>query len=209
MGIGAAVKRKHVDAAGRLERIRKGILMCVRRAAGAPSPFPLAAFVRASSFHVGAAAAAVALRKDLVETGQLAPEHFDEAFAVSRVTPGTNVLAMYVLLGDRLRGWRGALAALLIGAFVPSLIVVLLGVVYVEAADRPLTQLIMQGARAGALAVLAWAIIQLARPQVVAQRWRGAAIVAVTSGLIWSGAPTFLVLLVAGALGAFVLREAA
>lgn len=179
-----------------------------RRADGAPPPFPWAALIRASSLHVGAAAATVALRKDLVETGQLAPEHFDEAFAVSRVTPGTNVLAMYVLLGERFGGWRGAIAALLIGAFVPSLIVVLLGVVYVEVADRPLTQLMMQGARAGALAVIAWAIIQLARPQLVAQRWRGAAIVVVTSGLIWIGTPTVLVLILAGALGAFVLRGA-
>lgn len=46
--------------------------------------FPLLVFVRASSLHVGAAAAAAALRKDLVETGRLASGAFDEAYAVAR-----------------------------------------------------------------------------------------------------------------------------
>ena len=63
--------------------------------------FPLGAFVRASSLHVGAAAAAAALRRDLVDTGRLSASAFDEAYAVARVTPGTNLLAMYTLLGER------------------------------------------------------------------------------------------------------------
>ena len=69
-------------------------------------PFPLDAFVRASSLHVGAAAAAAALRRDLVDKGRLPASAFDEAYAVARVTPGTNLLAMYALLGE-LEG-RGA-----------------------------------------------------------------------------------------------------
>jgi hypothetical protein len=40
--------------------------------------FPLLEFIRASSLHVGAAAAAAALRKDLVETGRLPSAAFDE-----------------------------------------------------------------------------------------------------------------------------------
>ena len=67
------------------------------------------AFVRASSLHVGAAAAAAALRRDLVDKGRLSASAFDEAYAVARVTPGTNLLAMYTLLGERFAGWRGAL----------------------------------------------------------------------------------------------------
>ncbi len=51
-------------------------------------PVPLLEFVRASSLHVGAAAAAAALRKDLVETGRLSSGAFDEAYAVARVMPG-------------------------------------------------------------------------------------------------------------------------
>ena len=89
--------------------------------------FPFGAFVRASSLHVGAAAAAAALRRDLVDQGRLSASAFDEAYAVARVTPGTNLLAMYTLLGERFAGWRGALTALTVGALVPALIAVALG----------------------------------------------------------------------------------
>ena len=53
--------------------------MSARRADDTLAPFLVAALIRASSLHVGAAAAAAALRKDLVESGPLRPEHFDEA----------------------------------------------------------------------------------------------------------------------------------
>ena len=56
-------------------------------------PFPLLEFVRASSLHVGAAAARL-------------PGGAFEAYAVARVTPGTNLLAMYTLLGERFAASR-------------------------------------------------------------------------------------------------------
>jgi chromate transport protein ChrA len=89
-------------------------------------------FVRASSLHVGAAAAAASLRRDLVDGGRLPGQAFDEAYAVARVTPGTSLLAMYVLLGERLAGWQGALVALGVGALVPAAVAVILGAAYVE-----------------------------------------------------------------------------
>ena len=116
-------------------------------------PFPLEDFVRASSLHVGAAAIAAALRRDLVDNGRLPAPAFDEAYAVARVTPGTNLLAMYTLLGERFAGWRGALVALTVGALIPAVIAVVLGAAYVGYARHPLAQEVMQGARAGALAV--------------------------------------------------------
>ena len=96
-----------------------------------------------------------------------------------------------------------------VAAFVPALIAVTLGVIYLELANRPLALLVMQGARAGALAVFAWAVIRLVRPQLRTYGWRGTSIVAGTAGLMWVGTPTFLVLLIAGVLGAFALREVA
>jgi|KBSMisStandDraft_5_1062788.scaffolds.fasta_scaffold661399_3 chromate transport protein ChrA len=61
--------------------------------------FPLSSFLRASGLHVGAAAAAAALRRDLVEGNAVTGPEFDEAYAIARLTPGTNLLAVYVLLG--------------------------------------------------------------------------------------------------------------
>ena len=78
--------------------MRRLYVMSVRTTTSERRRFPLAEFIRASSLHVGAAAAAAALRRDLVETGRLPSAAFDEAYAVARVTPGTNLLAMYALL---------------------------------------------------------------------------------------------------------------
>ena len=106
--------------------------MSVHTQASASSRFPLLEFVRASSLHVGAAAAAAALRRDLVDTGRLAGTAFDEAYTVARVTPGTNLLAMYTLLGERFAGWPGALLALGVGTLVPTIVAVTLGAAYVR-----------------------------------------------------------------------------
>jgi chromate transporter len=170
-------------------------------------PFPLEAFVRASSLHVGAAAAAAALRRDFVDEGRLSASAFDEAYAVARVTPGTNLLAMYTLLGERFAGWRGALTALTVGAFVPALIAVALGAAYVVYAGHPLAQEAMQGARAGALAVFAWAVVRLARPQLQQHRGRGVALAVTTLVMtLLLPIPQFVILLIAGGLGAAFLR---
>ena len=169
--------------------------------------FPFEAFIRASSLHVGAAAAAAALRRDLVDSGRLLGREFDEAYAVARVTPGTNLLAMYTLLGERFGGWRGALVALAIGSLVPALIAAALGAAYVGYVGHPLAREVMQGARAGALAVFAWAIVRLARPQFEQHRRRGVALAVATLVLtLVLPIPQFVILLVAGGLGAAFLR---
>jgi len=92
------------------------------RSAPPDRPFPLAPFLRASTLHVGAAAAAASLREDLVEHGSLTSSEFDEAYAIARLTPGTNLLAMYTLLRQRLAGWRGATTALSAGIIIPAAI---------------------------------------------------------------------------------------
>ena len=172
-------------------------------------PFPLEAFVRASSLHVGAAAAAAALRRDLVDKGRLPASAFDEAYAVARLTPGTNLLAMYTLLGERFGGWSGALMpALTVGALIPALIAVALGAAYLRLAGHPLAEGVMQGARAGALAVFAWAIVRLGRPQLQQHRRRGVALALTTLVMMWLvPIPQFVILIVAaGGLGAAFMR---
>ena len=170
--------------------------------------FPVGPFVRASSLHVGAAVAAAALRRDLVDKGRLAASAFDEAYAVARLTPGTNLLAMYALLGERFAGLRGAFIALPVGALVPALIAVVLGAVYVVYAGHSLAQEVMQGARAGAIAVFAWAIVRLLRPQLQQHRGRGIAVAAITLVLtLLLPIPQFVILLIVGGLGAAFLRN--
>ena len=153
-------------------------------------PFPLDAFVRASSLHVGAAAAAAAVR-----LCSRAPDPWNGSTSNVR------------LLGERFAGWKGALGALTVGTFIPALIAVAVGAAYVGYAGKPLAQAVMQGARAGALAVLVWAIVRLGRPQLQQHRSRGVVLAFVTLVMtLLVPVPQFVILLVAGALGAAFMR---
>jgi chromate transporter len=173
-----------------------------------PRSFPLGSFLKASGLHVGAAAAAASLREDLVDGGTLTSAEFDEAYAIARITPGTNLLAMYTLLGQRLAGWRGALTALSTGALIPAAIAGVVAAVYVNYSGQPIAARAMQGSRAGALAVFAWAGVRLLRPQIEKHRTRGVilAIAALVVALSWTVSPIAL-LLAGGLAGATLLRQ--
>ena len=167
---------------------------------------PLAAFVRASTFHIGAAAAAASLRHDLAKDA-VAGHDIDAAYAVSRVTPGTNLLALYAVLGYRLGRWPLAIQAVAVGALVPALVVILLAFFYTE--YNAVVVVFMKGARAGGVAVLLGGAVRLLKPQVSGHA-RIAIVFAIAAFLAawFLPASPFLVLLVAGAGGALWLRPA-
>ena len=158
---------------------------------------------------MGAAAAAASLREELLERGALTSSDFDEAYALARLTPGTNLLAMYVLLGKRLGGgWRGAAAALAAGAVIPAAIAGMVAAGYVQYAGHPLAARAMQGARAGALAVILWAVVKLLRPQLLLHGVRAVVVAATTLAVTLTlPIPQVALLIVAGVVGAVLRRE--
>ena len=159
--------------------------------------------------HIGAAAAAASLRRDLVEVGQVESWEFDEAYAVSRLTPGTNLLALYTLLGRRLGGLRGTVLALGAGTVVPAFIACALAVLYTRYAAHPLAAKAMQGARSGALAVFLLAILRLIQPPLRQHGLRGLTIALVTLAIMMTlPFPPFLLLVLGGGLSALALRPA-
>ena len=176
-----------------------------------PSPsqsFLARAFIRASSLHVGAAAAAASLQTDLVEGGYIDSAAFNESYAVARLTPGTNLLALYTLLGYRLGGRRGATLALALGTVVPALIAVAMAAIYVRHATDLLVARGMQGARAGALAVFLWAVVRLIRPPLQAHGTGGVALaVGVLCVALTGFVPQFWLLICAGIAGSIFFRE--
>jgi chromate transporter len=162
--------------------------------------------VRASGLHVGAAAAAASLRDDLVGAGQISDGEFNRCYAVARLTPGTNLLALYAALGYQIAAWWGALASLAIGTVVPALIAITAAAFYIHYASQPLIARFMAGASAGALAVFFWAAIRLLRPAVGDDRVRVLGLSVATVLLSATGALSpFFVLLLAGGLGVFLL----
>jgi chromate transport protein ChrA len=169
----------------------------------APSVVP---FVRASSLHIGAAAAAASLRRELVDDHGLTGSDVDRGYAVSRVTPGTNLLALYAVLGHRLGGWSLAVQAIIVGACVPAVIAVLVAMLYTHT-DALFVAALMRGARAGGVAVFVGAAVRLIRPQLAARPIIGAALtVSLVLVVALSSVGVFPLLLVAGAVGAVALR---
>jgi chromate transport protein ChrA len=166
----------------------------------------LAAFMRASTLHIGAAAAAASLRHDLVKDHQVEAYDIDTAYAVSRITPGTNLLALYALLGHRLGGWPLAAQAVAVGALVPATVAVMIAVVYTEYTS-PAVEALMAGARAGGLAVFFGAAVRLLKPQLAAHPRIGALFAVIAFLVAWFvPVSLFVVLLLAGASGVVLLR---
>ena len=167
----------------------------------------LPAFIRAASLHIGAAAAAVSLRRDLVETRVVSPDDFSRCFAIARLTPGTNLLAFYVALGYRIAGWLGASTALFVGTIAPAAFTAAIAMRYVINSSNPLVSRFMDGAKAGALAVLVWGVVRLVWPVLQQYRGRGIAVVLGALALGISGALSpFFVLVIAAVIGVFILR---
>jgi chromate transporter len=162
--------------------------------------------VRASGLHVGAAAAAASLRDDLVGGGHLSDHEFNRCYAVARLTPGTNLLALYATLGYQVGAWWGALVSLGIGAVVPTLIAITAAAVYIQYATHPLVAHFMAGASAGAIAVFFWAAVRLVRPAIGDDRVWVLALAVATILVSATGALSpFFVLLFAGGLSMFPL----
>jgi chromate transporter len=117
--------------------------------------------IGATSFGGGAVAY---LRSSLVTKNKwLDDKNFVELFSISQSLPGLNTTNMAILAGDRLRGWPGALAAVL-GVILPGAILMTLAAVAYGASggDRPLVSAALKGVAAAATGLLLATFINLA-----------------------------------------------
>ena len=152
----------------------------------------------------GGSATAETLRREIVSRRQYVIEpDFRLAYAASRLTPGTNLLALCTALGWRMRGMAGAIAALMSSSIPSALMVVVIMAEYQRAIGSSVLSSASRGAVAVAAALLissAWALI---RPSAVRDRVRTALIVG-ASWLLYQvvGLSALVVLIGAGAFGA-------
>lgn len=142
------------------------------------------------------------LRRTFTSRGWLDVASHALIIAVSRLTPGTNILAYCVTLGWHFHGWAGAVTALLASSIPASLIVFALTATLTEI-DRyaVVRALLALGILVAGVLVLssAWALI---RPYLVeAARRRALLLTAVAAGLIALDATPVRVLLAAAAIG--------
>ena len=99
----------------------------------------------------------------------LSDEPFQLSYALSRITPGTNLLAFMACIGYLLRGLPGALVTLLAGSIPCSAMVIGLSALYEAGRDNRVVVVATTGALAAAVAVMLNTGVTLIRPH-----WRTA-----------------------------------
>jgi chromate transporter len=165
-------------------------------------------FVRYGNFTLGGGSATAAvLHRQLVEKRRwLTDDRFTLCFALGRLTPGTNLLAFCTGFGWVLRGLPGAVTALLAASIPCTIIVIVLTALFDHWQDNQFAQSAIHGAIAAAVAITVKTCWTIAKPHFKGEaRLRVILISAVAFLLyVWAAVPPIEVLLLAGAVGAFL-----
>src|SRR5690606_23215199 len=93
----------------------------------------------------------------------LSEEEFTEMLGLCQFLPGGNMINMSVAVGMRFRGVRGGIAGLLGLIAVPSMVVVLLGMLYERYQDDPQVAHLFAGLAAAAAGLLVAMAIKIVR----------------------------------------------
>lgn len=92
-------------------------------------------------------------------------KEFVESLAIAQSMPGPNIVNLSLMVGDRFLGARGALAAFAGMMAFPTVIVLMLTVLYQSYADLEVTRRILLGMSAVSVGLIAGTGLRLARTQ--------------------------------------------
>lgn len=128
-----------------------------------------ALFLRVSNFTFGGGEPIMAaFQRELVERRRwITGEQYALAFALARITPGTNVLAFCAGAAWFVRGWVGALVAVPAATLPSAAIVVALSAAYEEIRSMPLAAGAISGLLAAAVGMMLAAAWNLIQPRLV------------------------------------------
>jgi chromate transporter len=130
-------------------------------------------FLRVGNVTFGSGAAStVLLREELVEKrGLLGRHQFALCYALARVTPGTNLFALFSAAGWYLRGWPGAFVAIVSASLPASIAVILLTLGYLAIHTSRLGEAAVSGAMAAVVGTIIAGAWQLIQPDVLSRNW--------------------------------------
>lgn len=162
-------------------------------------------FARYGNLTFGGGSATVAVLREEIITGRqwMSALRVDLSFALSRITPGTNLLAFGTAVGWQLRGWSGALVALTAGSAPSAILAVLVTILYEFLMRNPIAVVGLRGALAatvGVMIITGWTLI---RPYYSSSTFVQMALFAGGAFALdyWGGVPPFRILLLAAACG--------
>ena len=138
-------------------------------------------------------------RRGWIDNGQ-----FQLAYALSRLTPGTNLLAFCTALGWQMRGVSGAVAALIASSLPCSIVTVGFTILFDAVQGNRWAATAIEGASASAIGIIAASCWQLIAPHAGAGTWLRTAVLVLGALLLQiADVPPIRILLLAGVLGAF------
>ena len=155
-----------------------------------------------TTFGGGSATIAVLRQQILDKRGWLDEPQFELDYALSRLTPGTNLLAFCTAAGWTTRRWLGSLVALLASSLPCSLLVVLFTVFNEQLQGVAWFQAALTGALAAAVAIMVSTAWVFAEPHVKAAPLKAAIVVPGAAALsLGVGLSPVKILLLAAAAG--------
>jgi chromate transporter len=129
-----------------------------------------------------------ALQREMVDRRKwLAPEKYGLSYALARVTPGTNVLAFSAAVAWFLRGWQGAVVAVVAGTVPCTFLVVWLTYGYQHLKTNQLAQAAIAGMLASAVGMMLAAAWNLIQPAVHRKTWFRTCLLAGGAALLSAG----------------------
>lgn len=145
------------------------------------------------------------LRRTFIANGSLDDTGNAGLVAVSRLTPGTNILAYAVGLGWLLHRWVGALAAVIAASLPTSVVVCVLTVALVQVENYPVVRtLLAVGVLVATLLVFSSAG-SLLRPYVRRSAlWRSVIVAVFATALLLADVTPVRILLLSAVLGAII-----
>jgi chromate transporter len=161
-------------------------------------------FTRYANLTWGGGSATMAVIHDQVVTRRswISELQFNLAFALSRLTPGTNLLAFCTAAGWLARRWLGAIVALLASSLPCSIIAVVVTHFYEVWQHNAIVLAALRGALASAVAVMVYTAWHLSSAHIKAEPVRAAAVVPGAIALTaWGGWSPVQVLLLAAVIG--------
>lgn len=130
-------------------------------------------FLRAGNLTFGGGDPTMAvLFRELVEKRRaLAEPAYALAYALARLTPGTNLLAFCAAAGSFLRGWRGAVVAVVAASLPSAVLAVWLSYAYESGKDNAWIAAAFSAMSAAVVGMMAAGVLLLLRSQAPRAGW--------------------------------------
>ena len=159
-----------------------------------------ASYLKIGFFGFGGGYAMLSLihNEVVVQHAWMTNAEFADIVAVSQITPGPIAINTSVFVGYKMRGLKGAVAALL-GSVLPSFVIILaIALLFADIRHNPVVDAAFKGMRPAVVALIVVPVISLAREM----HWAMFAVIAASALAVWYlGWSPIYILIAAAAIG--------